>query len=161
MNDNNIKSKRLSPAKVIASLAMSILLWSVVVNAWGYTYLLFGAESGSIVNQVYDFISRFVWTIPAIVLLRVYRSDIPVSLSALFKNRPYSKPFIITIACVILYNIGAMLVHHGGFWINPNFSPLRHTVMFAEVAFVEELVYRGWGMNALLPFIQEKNANFI
>jgi membrane protease YdiL (CAAX protease family) len=33
--------------------------------------------------------------------------------------------------------------------------------MFVMVAFVEELAYRGWGLNALSGFISERKANLV
>ncbi len=153
--------KELTLSKVIISLIFTILLWTAVTNAWGYTGLLFNAESGSLTNRVYDFCSRFIWALPAIALLKRYKSDVPVTLTALFKNKPNAKVLIITVAFMVLYNVGAMFVNHGGLWINPGFDLASLFITFSMVAFAEELVYRGWGLNALSAFMSGRKANII
>ncbi len=64
-------------------------------------------------------------------------------------------------AIIIIYNLGAMLFNHGGLWVNPNFNFLKHFPTFIMVAFVEELVYRGWGLNTLSAFLSERKANVV
>lgn len=160
---NNLKSmsRRLSLRKVIISLIIFLLLWTIVTNAWNYTGIIFDAQRGSSINYVYDFISRFIWAFPAFILLRYYAEDIPVTWGQLFRNKPDMKPFIITVVGVVIYILAAMFFNYGGFWINPSFSFLKHFPTFIMVAFVEELVYRGWGLNALSAFLSERKANII
>nr|WP_297935269.1 CPBP family intramembrane glutamic endopeptidase [uncultured Lachnoclostridium sp.] len=54
-----------------------------------------------------------------------------------------------------------MIFNHRGLWINPNFSFLNHFPTFLMVSFAEELVYRGWGLNALSAFVSERKANVV
>lgn len=154
------KTRRLSYGKVIFSLVISILLWSAVTNAWGYSSLIFGSENiyGSF---IYNHISRFIWSLMAIVLLKAYSEDIPVKPKELFKNKPDMKPFLITAAAIIAYHIAAMLIYHGGIWINPDMKLFETLSTFVMVAYAEEIVYRGWGMNALSAFVSERKANVI
>ncbi len=161
MNNAQQRIHHLSLVKIIISLIMSILIWTVITNAWGYTKLLFGAQTGSWINYIYDFFSRFIWAAPTIALLWLYANDVPTTWKELFTNKPHMKPFIITVAILILYNFGAMLFNHGGLWINPNFRFLKHFPMFIMVAFAEELVYRGWGLNALSAYLSDKKANLV
>ena len=161
MNRTNDKIHHLSFAKVIISLIMTIVLWAIVTDAWGYSRLLFAAQSGSWTSYAYGFVSRFVWAIPAIFLLRLYTREVPVTLKQLFKNKPHMKSLLVTVAVVVIYNFGAMLVQHGGLWMNPSFSFVKHFTMFIMVGFAEELVYRGWGLNALSLFLSERNANLV
>jgi len=161
MNNAQQNTNRLSFGKVVISLIMSILLWTIVTNAWNYTQLFFGAQRGSWVNYIYDFISRFFWAAPAFVLLRLYANDVPTTWKELFTNRPHMKPLAITVAIIVLYSLGAMLFNHGGLWLNPSFNFLKHFPTFIMVAFVEELVYRGWGLNALSVFLSERKSNIV
>ncbi len=77
MNGTKYKIRHLSLVKVIISLIMTIVLWAIVSDAWGYSRLLLGAQRESWTSYGYHFVSRFVWAIPAIVLLRLYAKDIP------------------------------------------------------------------------------------
>ncbi len=160
-NSTQQKAYQLSFRKVIISLIMFVVLWAMVTNAWNYTRLFFGTQRGSLINYIYDFISRFLWAVPAIILLKLYAKDIPTTWKQLFTNKPHMKPFIITVAIIIIYTLGAMFFNHGGFWINPTFNFYKHFPTFVMVAFVEELVYRGWGLNALSAFVSERKANII
>lgn len=160
-NSAQTKVQKLSLRKVIISLLMFILLWTVVTNAWNYTELLFGAQRGSLVNYIYDFISRFVWAVPAIILLKLYAKNIPTTWKQLFTNKLHMKSFIVAVTIILIYTVAAMFVNHGGFWVNPTFSFFKHFPTFVMVAFVEELVYRGWGLNALSAFVSERKANII
>lgn len=161
MNQNNQRTKHLSLAKVIISLFMTLLVWTVVTNAWNYTELLFHAQPGSWTNYIYGFFSRFVWAAPAIALLHFYKNEIPTDWKHLFTNKPDMKPFIISVVVIVSYNVGSMFYNHGGLWINPDFHFLKHFTMFIMVGFAEELVYRGWGLNALSAFVSERKANVI
>lgn len=54
-----------------------------------------------------------------------------------------------------------MFVNHGGFWVNPDVLIAREFFKFLMVGFVEEIVYRGWGMNAFSTLMNEKKANLL
>ncbi|MDO4554516.1 MAG: CPBP family intramembrane metalloprotease [Lachnospiraceae bacterium] len=151
---------RFSLITVFYSLLGSILLWAVVTNAWGYTNF-FHASSDSWLVYIFDFCCRFIWAMPAILLLFKYRQEIPTTLKQLFTNKPQMKPFIISVMIIAIYNVAGMFFNHGEVWINPDFHLGKHLFMFVGVAFAEELVYRGWGLNALSTFVSERTANVI
>jgi len=155
------KTNSLSLAKIIISQIMFLLLWTIVTNAWGYSQLLFGASTGSWGNHLYNLFSRIVWVAPSIILLQIYKKEIPTTLKNLFSNKPNMKPFIISVAVIVVYHLGAMFYIHGGFWINPELNFFKHLLMFVSVGFVEEMVYRGWGLNAFTKYFSERKANFI
>lgn len=156
------KSKRnLTLAKVIVSLVLTVLLWAVVTDAWGYSKFFLNFPGYSWTKNLYDLFSRFIWAVPAIVLLLIYANNVPTTLKQLFTNKPNIKPLLISVAVIVIYNLGAMFVNHGGLWINPQFSFAKHFPMFIMVAFAEEIVYRGWGLNALSAFLSVRKANVI
>lgn len=154
------KTKSLSLKHTIMSLVITILLWSAVTNAWGYTKLL-GIEDKSFLVHIFNFVARLVWASYAIFLLIRYKDDVPTKFKELYTNVPKLKPFVITVLAVVVYHICSMFFTHGGLWINPKFNFFKHLFIFAMVAFAEELVYRGWGLNALSKFMSAKKANFI
>jgi len=152
--------RQLSFKMVILSLVLSILIWTIVTNAWGYTNYL-NIASHSWASYIFAFFSRLLWSVPAIVLLVRYKHDVPVTFEQLFTNMPQVKPLMGAVTIISLYNLAAMFYNHGGLWINPYFHFAKHFSMFLMVAFAEELVYRGWGLNALSAFVPEKIANAI
>lgn len=161
MNNTRYRTSRLSLWKIIITLIMFILLWTIVTDAWGYSQFLFGASKGSWGNYLYGFLSRLVWAIPAIILLWVYKKEIPTTWKELFLNRPHIKPFIITVVVIVVYCFAGMIYSHGGMWINPEFDFSKNLINYVTVVFVEELVYRGWGLNALSAFLSERKANLV
>lgn len=154
-------TRKLSLAKVFLSLAGFILLWTIVTDAWNYSEIIFHAGKGSLGKYVYDLMSRFIWAIPAIILIHFYAKDLPTKWNELFSNKPHIKPFIIVLAINTTYIIGSMIYIHGGIWINPNVNFIKDISKFVMVGFVEELVFRGWGLNALSAFMTERRANIV
>ncbi|HCC35560.1 MAG TPA: hypothetical protein DEQ02_07995 [Ruminococcaceae bacterium] len=152
--------RHLSIRKIIITQIMFLLLWTVVTNAWEYSRFL-GAESGSWGNHLYNLTSRILWAAPAIMLLQAYKKEIPTPLIRLCTNKPDIKPFIISVIVIIIYNFGGMLIYHRGLWINPEFDVPKLLLMFISVAVVEELVYRGWGLNAFSKLQSVRKANIV
>ena len=160
MKDNDGKVHHLSIEKIFKTQVMFLLLWTVITNAWGYTRLL-GAEPGSWGSHLYNQFSRIAWVTPAIILLQIYKKEIPTTLPRLFTNKPDKKPFIISIIGILLYHLGAMFIYHGGIWLHLEFDFFKLLLMFVSVAFVEELVYRGWGFNAFSKYLTARKANLM
>lgn len=55
------------------SLIAIILLWVVVTNAWGYSNLIFGELQNNWDTYLYGLVSRAIWVVPAIILIKRYR----------------------------------------------------------------------------------------
>ena len=47
---------------------------------------------------------------------------------------------------------------HGGFWLNPTVNIPLEIIKICFVGFVEEMVFRGWGYNALSATVSNRNA---
>ncbi|WRS27673.1 CPBP family intramembrane glutamic endopeptidase [Oscillospiraceae bacterium MB08-C2-2] len=156
-----MKTRKLSLLKVLLSLVGFLFLWAIVTDAWGYSELLFHAEKGTWEKYIFNLVNRLIWAIPAIVLLRLYKEDLPTKWNELFLNKPHKRPFIIAAAVIILYCFAGMLFSHGGIWLNPQFNCIKDFLKLLMVAFAEELVYRGWGLNALSVFMSKRAANLV
>lgn len=151
----------LKPRTVHLSLFGSILLWTVVTNAWEYSSVLVEILPDGWDGYVYGYLSRLVWCTP-FVLAAVHNSRrLPISFRALFCSRPHWKSAVIALLGVTAYTVAGMLVNHGGYWINPDITIVQELPKFLIVGFAEEIVYRGWGMNALSAHMGKRKANLV
>lgn len=158
MTPTTRKLSRLSPALVVLSLVFFTLLWAVVTDAWGTSSLIFGPDKTSLQKWMYDITCRLIWVAPVFVLLRQYRAQLPTTAGQMFRKRMNLKLLFFFLGISTVYAIIVMRITHGGFHLNPDFSLLRHTSFYLMVGFVEELVYRGWAMNAFSTFFSAKRS---
>lgn len=150
---------RLTVPKIILSLLFFTVLWAAVTDAWGISFLLFGPERTVWQKFAYDIMCRIVWILPVFYLFRRYGTDLPLRLEDQFRNKVDAKLFLIFFTLFTLYALVVMFVGFGHFRINPSFALVRETVFYLVVGLVEELVYRGWAMNAFSAFMSERKAN--
>lgn len=71
------------------------------------------------------------------------------------------KSILIAWGAITIYMAAGMFALHGGVWMNPDIRIVQVLPKYLIVGFVEEIVYRGWGMNAFSAFMNEKQANRI
>lgn len=158
---NEVKTKSGSTRWVHLSLALSVVLWAVVTNAWGYSDRLFSNMPGSWGSYLYGDISRLVWAAPFILLILRRADMVRVPARELFSWQVHGKSFLIVFGAITLYTAAGMVVNHGGFWINPDILIAQELPKFLIVGFVEESVYRGWGMNAFAARMGANRANVL
>ena len=93
------------------------------------------------------------------ILIIKNREGVKVRFRDLFMHRWHWPSFLITFAGLTLYAVIGMFVNHGGLWLNPDAVIIQELLKFLMVGFAEEIVYRGWGMNALASHMSEQKAN--
>jgi len=152
---------KLNIKKVHISLLCSVILWAVVTDAWGYSSLLFGNMYNNWSQYLYGLVSRGIWSIPFIVLIIKCADDIPANFKELFSHKWHWKSVIIALSAITVYIMVGMFVNHGGFWVNQDVRISQVFLMFLMVGFAEEIVYRGFGMNAFSAFMSERKANLL
>ena len=145
--------------KIHLSMLLSVVLWAIVTDAWGYSSLLFGSMPDGWSGYIYGYLSRLVWAVPFIIFIFRYSAQISVNSRELFLHKIHWKSFLGFFFGITAYAIAGMILNHGGFWLNPDLNILQELPKFLIVGFVEEIVYRGWGMNAFAACMKEKKAN--
>lgn len=149
---------KLSDSGVVISLLFFTLLWAGVTDAWGTSTIIFGADKTAWQKLSYDIGCRIIWVLPVFYLLRRYVNDLPTAPRAMLRNKPDRATLIVFIIVFTVYGIAVMLIGHGGFRINTSLHLVRSVLLYLTVAVVEELVYRGWALNALSRFLSERRA---
>jgi len=126
----------------------------VFFSAWSVKELVLQpvlAESldGFALALVGQAIKLLVWTIPAILLIRYYREDMWISLREMVVTRPRwfsDAPMLLVVFGPLLRAIFL----YGGVGIHPDFQPERLIGAVLFVGITEEIVFRGFLLNALL-----------
>ncbi|MCM1399830.1 MAG: CPBP family intramembrane metalloprotease [Clostridium sp.] len=142
-------------------LAMSVLFWAVVSDAWGYSEHFLTKLPNDWNRYIYGYISRLVWGMPFLFILYKRKQEQVIPLKQLFGFHFHWNSFLLVFAISTICVLIKMFFMHGGFWINPSIIFPQELCHFFIVGFVEELVYRGYGLNALSKYMNERKANMI
>ncbi len=147
--------KQLSCNIIVLTLVGFIALWAVVTDAWGYSDRFFGFSAG---KYVYAYISRLIWTLPAILLIVKQSDSLRIGKKELFSRPRFDMPLISVITVSSAVVVVTMLISYKGFWINTKINPLLEMIKYIAVGCAEETVFRGWGYNALANVTSDRKA---
>ena len=139
---------------ILLSLFGFVLLWAIVTDAWGYSSHL--AINGG--SYIYAFLSRLIWVAPAFWLISRHNAFLIFRKNTLLSRLVWNRSLVIALAVSLLIPFAGMLVTHGGFWINASVSIPLEIAKIMMVGFVEEIVFRGWGYNALAASVTDQKA---
>ncbi len=139
------------------ALAFSVLFWSILSDAWGYSKNIRLPDGWN--TYLYAYISRIIWSAPFLLLIVKHTPAYPV-----FTLHFRKKPFFIAVITCTAYVFAVMLVNHGGLWFNPDVFSRNHgfvqtLLKYILVGFAEETVYRGFGIVRLSEFMSRRRAN--
>ncbi|MGN1458425.1 MAG: CPBP family intramembrane glutamic endopeptidase [Acutalibacteraceae bacterium] len=153
--------KELDLKKIILTFIGFVIFWAVITNAWGYSNYIFKNASFDIGSYIYGYISRFIWVLPAILLIIKYDNKLRLNKKELFSRPKFNKSLTVTIMISLVYIFIMMLVIHKGFWFNSEIILWLVVIKYIIVGFVEEVVFRGWGYNSLASILSHKKATII
>ena len=139
---------------ILLSLFGFVILWAIVTDAWGYSSHLASSYS----YYVYAFLSRLIWVAPAFWLILRHSDSLTFDKQELFSHPVWNKPLVIVLILSLVFSFAGMLMTHGGFWLNPTVNIPLEIIKICFVGFVEEMVFRGWGYNALSATVSNRNA---
>lgn len=143
---------------VYAFLLVSVLLWAAVSDAWGYSKHLLINLPNDWNRYIYGYISRLIWAIPFLFLIVKEKHRETIQPEQIFRFHFHWKSFLTVFVLSTTFVLGKMFFNHGGWWINPNIFFLQELSKYLIVGFVEELVYRGFGLNMLSNFSSGRTA---
>lgn len=146
---------------VYVLLTISVLYWAVISDAWGYSEHLMTNLPNNWNQYIYGYISRMIWAMPYLLLIVTGRQKGVISSKEVFRFSFHWKSFLTVFVLSTIYVLCGMFFIHGGYWINPNIILLQELSKFLVVGFAEELVYRGFGLNMLSNFLNERAANIV
>lgn len=152
---------RSDKAPVYSLLILSVLLWAVLSDAWGYSERFFKGMPDAWNRYLYAYLSRLIWVLPFLLLAAKQKQEGAIPPKQLFGFHFHWKSFLPALALSTLYILCGMLLTHSGWWISPTLPIAQELGKLLIVGFVEELVYRGFGLNRLSSFLSGRAANLI
>jgi len=139
--------RTLTPFKIGIYLIIFFTIWSV--RELAIRPMLSDSLDRLIFQIVESVIKLLIWTLPVIVLIKYYQNDMWISLKDMWTNKPRwfkDAPILLIVFVPLLRSF----IFNGGVVIDPDFHPtsLIGSVLFVGVT--EEIVFRGFLLNALL-----------
>ncbi len=58
--------REISSKKIVFSLILFIVFWTIITDAWGYSDFIFKNSTNNIGVYIYGYVSRMLWVIPAV-----------------------------------------------------------------------------------------------
>ncbi len=134
----------------------TLILYSVYLYAAWFIYHFFiikyinNIPNELISGVVNDGICKnLIWTLPAFMLIGKYSGSVAFSPNKLIKFEKAHIKYLLLFPAFLLYILFGMLIHKTPIAISVTAKQLI-TVLF--VGLTEEIVFRGWLLNATLPY---------
>jgi len=106
-------------------------------------------------------VKSIIWFGFAAFLIKLYKENLNIGFKEMFAARIKAQVFLPVFGIFTAYYVVAMFVLHGGFYLNPAFHPSQLIGQFLLVGILEEIVFRGWFLNAFSLFLKDWKANII
>jgi len=154
-----IEKRTLTPFKIGIYIIIFFAVWSVRELYIRPVFL--NSLDGITFGLVESSIKLLVWTLPAILLIRHFHNDMWAHLKAMFTNKiKWSRDYYFLIAIIAIPIVRALSawLASGEIGIHPDFVPARllEAVVFAGIT--EEVVFRGFLLNAFLKKMKVQHA---
>ena len=149
------EGKKLNILHIVAYLVIFFAVWSVRELVIQPAFL---SPLDNIFSEVIgEFIKLLVWTLPAILLIRYFHDDMWIGLKEMFITKPKwfkDAPVLLLVFVPILQAI----LQNQTIAIDPNFNSSRLIGGVLFVGITEEIVFRGFLLNAFLKKLEMKRA---
>jgi len=154
-----MKTRKLTFLHIGIYLIVFFTFWSVRELILRQELFNFFTPMGS--ELIGETIKLLTWTLPAVFLIHYFRNDMTIGLKEMFTNKlNWSRDGIFVMVFFILFIarfIYARIVY-GSFGLNPNMEPIRLIGAVLFVGITEELVFRGFLLNAFMKKMDVKFA---
>lgn len=145
---NPTTTKRISIKTLSLYYIILLFLWSIrelVIRP------MLANSFNDIAFQIAETVIKLsVWTIPAVLLIRHYESDIWISLKEMTTNKVKWLKYAPILLGFFLYIFLGAWISFGKVAIHPDFRPTTLIGTFIFVGITEESAFRAWLLNAML-----------
>lgn len=92
-------------------------------------------------------VKNLVWTLPAVLLIRRFGPGLHITLKEMFTTKVNWVKLLPVFAAFTVYICGGSILRHGRIAVSDGFEP-EQLIIVLFVGLTEELVFRGWLLNA-------------
>ncbi|WP_265456691.1 CPBP family intramembrane glutamic endopeptidase [Enterococcus sp. HY326] len=150
----DFKLKEISINNEQSKLVRVILIYLLVFFLWWSVYELSGVQlfRSPLAEAISSSIIKFLtWTVPALVLTKAWSKFLYIPFDKIFKNKFTIFPYFLLVFLMVSYLFVGNFLENGSLQLT---TPINGADLIGIVLFVgitEEVVFRGWLLNALLP----------
>jgi len=142
-----VEKRKLTAFYIAMYLIIFFAIWSVRELVFRPVWL--NRFDGLIFEILQTVTKLLVWALPAILLIKHFQDDMWVSLKDMFTNKPRWFKSAPALLLVFFPPISALVLHRE-IAIRPNIVPVTFIGMVVSSVFTEEIVFRGFLLNAML-----------
>ena len=142
--------KRISKTKVLILYSIAFYtIWTLFefLGKPVIDVIFHGEISSQIVKTV--IIKNLVWVLPAALLVHHYRDDVCIGLKEMFTSKVKWSKYLPVFLLVVLYPLVGGYLRKGSLTLNSDFG-IKQVIAFSFVGITEEMVFRGWLLNAMV-----------
>jgi membrane protease YdiL (CAAX protease family) len=143
-----IEKGRLTNYRIAVYITVFFAIWSVRELVVQPIFLTPLSVTASVI--IGGIIKLSVWTLPAVLLIRYYHENMWIGLKEMFVTKPKWFKGALVLPLVMLYPLASALILTGEIAIRPDFMPIRLIAVVILVGITEEIVFRGFLLNAFL-----------
>jgi len=153
------QDRKLSFLKILLFFVIHLVIWGI------YALLLVPVLKNGLGDLCHELVGEAIklaiWTVPAVFLVRHYRSDMFLTLREMLSSRVKPIPYVLLSIGTLAYCLVCSIVIHGNITlIRPD--PLSHLIgTVLLVGITEEVLFRGFFLNALLKKTRIVHAHVI
>ena len=106
-----------------------------------------GEISSQIVKTVV--IKNLVWVLPAALLIHHYKDDVCIGLKEMFTAKVNWLKYLPVFLIFVIYPLVGGYLRKGSLTLSSDFG-IKQVIMYSFVGITEEMVFRGWLLNAMV-----------
>lgn len=134
-----------------------LIIYTIIFYAIWATFELIVKDilNNSIQNNVLcqllksGIIKNLVWTLPAILLIHKFKSDVYITLKEMFSTKVNWLKYMPIFAIFTVYVLGGSILNNGKLEIVSDFG-VDKIIIVLFVGLTEEMVFRGWLLNTTI-----------
>lgn len=148
----NCKAEKANPhaSKLPVLLLYGIAFYGIWIlwEFWGKAWIGHTVENEFIAQFLKSgVIKNLVWTLPAVLLVKYFQSDVYVGLKEMFAVKARLLKFLPIFLLLTIWLLGGAILQKGKLAISETFEA-GDLIIVLFVGITEEMVFRGWLLNA-------------
>ena len=155
----NLKLKQLNFKNVMFSMAVIMLVWSVVW--YPFYYFVFPKDLSTTMSNLIGLSCQYLRMLPAVLFFIYYKDSIKTNFKEIFSLKFNYKWFFVVLLFCIAYPCAFSYFTNGKIYSKSQETILYEAVLWLSLGLCQEFVFRGWCYNAFKEVTSQRNAVII